>query len=103
MDGNNEQPYLLEDVKASLQFDKPYRLLLGSRSPEKAKLAIESLHQEFPGSTSTLEAIQVDLTSDESIEKASEQVKTSPRYIDVLINNADTHTSLHIPLKSHPD
>lgn len=86
-----------ETVKALLQSDKPYRLLLGSRSPEKAKLAIESLHKECPESTSTLEAVQVDLTSDESIEKAFEQVKASPGYIDVLINNAGTYTSRHIP------
>ena len=86
-----------ETVKALLQSDKPYRLLLGSRSPEKAKLAIESLHNECPGSTSTIEAVQVDLISDESIEKAFEQVKASPGYLDVLINNAGTPTSLPIP------
>ena len=90
--GNNGIGY--ETVKALLQSDRNYRLLLGSRSPEKAKLAIETLHKECPESTSTVEALQVDLTSDESIEKAFEQVKASPGYLDVLINNAGPHISL---------
>ncbi|MCJ1302841.1 hypothetical protein MMC08_005646 [Hypocenomyce scalaris] len=84
--GNNGIGY--ETVKALLQSDKAYHVLLGSRSPEKAKLAIETLHKECPESTNTVEAVQVDLTSDESIEKAFEQVKASPGHIDALINNA---------------
>lgn len=90
--GNNGIGY--ETVKALLQSDKAYHVLLGSRSMEKAKLAIETLHKECPESTSTVEAIQVDLTSDESIEMAFKQVKASPGYIDTLINNAGMHTSL---------
>jgi len=89
--GNNGIGY--EAVKALLQSDKAYHVLLGSRSLEKAKLAIETLHKECPESTNTVEAVQVDLTSDESIEKAFEQVKASPGHIDVLINNAGMHTS----------
>lgn len=84
--GNNGIGY--ETVKAFLQSDKAYHVLLGSRSLEKAKLAIETLHKECPESTNTVEAVQVDLTSDESIEKAFEQVKASPGHIDALINNA---------------
>lgn len=84
-----------ETVKAFLQSDKTYHLLLGSRSLEKAKLAIETLHKECPDSTNTVEAVQVDLTSDESIEKAFEQVKAGPGHIDTLINNAGLHTSLY--------
>lgn len=91
--GNNGIGY--ETVKALLQSDKVYHVLLGSRSLEKAKLAIETLHKECPESTNTVEAVQVDLTSDESIEKAFEQVKASPGHIDALINNAGMHTSLY--------
>ena len=86
--GNNGIGY--ETVKAFLESDKPYHVLLGSRSLEKAKLAIEALHKECPESTNTVEAVQVDLTSDESIEKAFEQVKASPGHIDALVNNAGT-------------
>ena len=92
--GNNGIGY--ETVKALLQSDKPYHILLGSRSLEKAKLAIETLHKECPEPTNTVEMVQVDLTSDESIEKAFEQVKASPGHLDVLINNAGKNTSLYI-------
>lgn len=84
--GNNGIGY--ETVKALLQSKRPYHLLVGSRSPEKGKLAIEKLHKECPEATNTLELLQVDLTSDESIGKAFQQVKASPGHVDVLINNA---------------
>jgi len=90
--GNNGIGY--ETVKAFLQSEKPYHVLLGSRSLGKAALAIETLHKECPESTNTVEVIQIDLTSDSSIEKAFEQIQASPGRIDALINNA----GLHLPL-----
>ncbi|CZR58765.1 probable dehydrogenases with different specificities (related to short-chain alcohol dehydrogenases) [Phialocephala subalpina] len=77
-----------EAVKALLQSKKSYHVFLGARSLEKATGAIETLHKECPGLTNTVEPLQVDLTSDDSIEKAFEQVKKSPGHIDALINNA---------------
>ncbi len=92
--GNNGIGY--ETVTAFLQSDKAYHVLLGSRSLKKAKLAIETLHKECPELTNTVEAVQVDLTSDESIEKAFEQVKISSGHIDALINNAGMHIFLYL-------
>ena len=86
--GNNGIGY--ETVKSFLQSDKPYHILLGSRTQQKGKLAIESLHKECPDSNNTVEALQVDLTSDESIEKAFEQVQASQGHVDALVNNAGT-------------
>ena len=77
-----------EAVKALLQSSKPYHVLLGARSEEKAKQAIESLQKECPDSENTMEAVPVDLASDDSITKAFEQVKSKPGQLDVLINNA---------------
>ena len=77
-----------EAVKALLQSTKPYHVFLGSRSPEKAITAIETLHKECPETKNTVEALQVDLNSDDSIQRAFEQVKKSPGYIDTLVNNA---------------
>ena len=94
--GNNGIGY--ETVKALLESDKPYHVLLGSRSLGKAKHAIESLQKECPNSISTLEVIQVDLDSDESIEKAFEQVKANPGHLDVLVNNAGMHKNLNASL-----
>lgn len=77
-----------ETVKALLQSPKAYHVLLGSRTLEKAKLAIEALRKECPEVTNTVEALEVDLISDDSIEKAFEQVKVSPGCLDCLFNNA---------------
>ena len=86
--GNNGIGY--ETVKALLESQKPYHVLMGSRSVEKAKTAIEKLKAEVPETSNTVEILQVDLTSDESIEKAFEEVKRKHGYLDVLINNAGT-------------
>ena len=86
--GNNGIGY--ETVKALLESQKPYHVLMGSRSVEKAQTAIETLKAEVPGTSNTVEILQVDLTSDESIEKAFEEVKAKHGYLDVLINNAGT-------------
>jgi len=94
--GNNGIGY--ETVKALLESEKPYHVLLGSRSLEKAKAAVEHLKTEVPDTSNTVEILQLDLTSDESIEKAFEQVKSSHGYIDVLINNAGTLSSFYIPV-----
>jgi NAD(P)-dependent dehydrogenase (short-subunit alcohol dehydrogenase family) len=77
-----------ETVKSLLGSDKPYHILMGSRSLDKAKVAIETLHSECPRATNTVEPVQVDLTSDESIENAFKQVEAAHGHIDVLINNA---------------
>ncbi len=84
--GNNGIGY--EIVKALFGSTKPYHILMGSRSMEKANIAVEKLKAECPDSTNSVEIVRVDLTSDESIEKAYEQVKASPGHIDTLINNA---------------
>ncbi|KAK4696449.1 hypothetical protein P7C71_g1467, partial [Lecanoromycetidae sp. Uapishka_2] len=77
-----------EAVKAFLGSNKSYHVFLGSRSTEKAKLAIETLDKDCPGSKNTVEALHLDVTSDESIEKAFGQVKANSGHIDALINNA---------------
>lgn len=82
---------------------------MGSRSLDKAQSAIKKLQEECPESENTVEAVKVDLASDDSIQAAFEQVKAGPGHIDALINNAgeywvfgfflarltwsDTHTS----------
>lgn len=94
--GNNGIGY--EAVKAFLESEKAYHVLLGSRSLKKAETAIETLRKEVPDSKSTVEAVQIDLNSDESIQKAFEQVKASPGHIDALVNNAGTHMYIKLNL-----
>lgn len=77
-----------EAVKALLNSTMHYNIFVGARSFEKANGAIQSLQNECPTSMCTMEPVPVDLTSDDSIEKAFEQVSKSSGYLDVLINNA---------------
>lgn len=101
--GNNGIGY--EAVKALLQSVKPFHILMGSRSLEKASSAIDKLHNECPESANTVEAVQVDLTSDKSIDSAFGQVKSKHGYIDVLVNNAGLNIrasfSYHFQLTSN--
>ena len=85
-----------EAVKALVESDKSYRILLGSRSLEKAKIAIETLRKECPSSKNTVEAVQLDLTSDESIKKAFEYAE--PIGLDILVNNGG---KLKLPAPLH--
>jgi len=61
---------------------------MGSRSLDKAESAIEKLQKECAGSKNTVEAIQVDLASDASIEAAFNKISTGAGHIDTLVNNA---------------
>ncbi|KAK3368644.1 hypothetical protein B0H63DRAFT_534983 [Podospora didyma] len=77
-----------EIVKALLGSDKAYHVYLGSRSLERGQEAVKTLQIECPKSASSVEAIQLDVTSDSSIKAAFETVKASTGHIDTLINNA---------------
>ena len=77
-----------EAVKALFRSQKPYHVLLGSRTPAKADDAIAQLKKEIPTSSSTVEPIQIDITDDDSINKAFETIKEKFGKVDVLVNNA---------------
>lgn len=77
-----------EAVKALLQSDQKYIVLMGSRSLDKAADAIRKVQQDVPDSKNTVEAIQVDVTSDKSITAAYETVKQKYGRLDALVNNA---------------
>jgi NAD(P)-dependent dehydrogenase (short-subunit alcohol dehydrogenase family) len=78
----------LEVVKALYKSDRTYEIIMGSRSISKADEAIANVKKEAPQSQSELSSLQVDVTSDESIRKAFEQVSAKWGKIDSLINNA---------------
>lgn len=85
--GNNGIGY--ETVKAFLQSAKAvYHVLLGSRSTERGNKAIEKLRGELPETNSTVELVQLDVTSDESIRRALEQVRIHQGRLDALVSNA---------------
>lgn len=88
-----------EATKAFLESEQTYLVLMGSRSLEKAQIAIERLKSEVSDASNTVEPLQVDIASDESIEKALEQVKSKHGHIDALINNAGKHCPMSSSVK----
>lgn len=86
-----------ETVKALMESDRLYHIFLGSRSVERGQEAVRNLQKECPGSPSTVEDIQLDVESDQSIESAFNTVKNSVGRLDTLINNAG---KLPFPSKS---
>ena len=77
-----------ETIKALVQSSRSYYIFLGSRSIEKGEEAAEALRTEFSNSTSEIKVIQIDVTSDDQINAAFDEVSKAKEYIDVLINNA---------------
>ena len=78
----------LEVVKALHKSDVTYEIILGSRSVDKANEAIATVKQESQTSKSNLSSVEVDVTSDDSIRKAFEHVKSQHGRLDTLVNNA---------------
>lgn len=78
-----------ETVKALIQSTKEqYHIFVGGRTQAKALAAMDQLKGMLAPSSSTAEAIQIDVTDDESIEKAFNYVKDRYGWLDILINNA---------------
>ncbi|KAL1858573.1 hypothetical protein Plec18170_002773 [Paecilomyces lecythidis] len=78
----------LEIVKALCKEPVAYNILLGSRDIAKGKQAHAQLQKELPQSQSNIEVIQIDVSSDDSIQRAVDHVKATYGKLDVLINNA---------------
>lgn len=79
-----------QDRKGHPPVPKAYRIFLGSRTPSKRKEAVGELRKIVPQGASTLELVQVDVTDDDSINKAAELVKSKFDKLGVLIGNAGT-------------
>lgn len=64
----------------------PYHILVGARSLEKGKTAVEELRSK--GHKGTCELLQIDQTDDASIAAAAKSVEETHGRLDILINNA---------------
>lgn len=65
-----------------------YHVLLGSRSLEKGTAALQDLQsRNLPG---TVELVPLDVTDDETIERAAKTVERDHGKLDILVNNAGT-------------
>lgn len=77
----------LETVRALYKTDVPYEIIIGCRTLSKGDDAIATVQKEIPSSPSSLSTLQVDLNSDESLEKAVETLQSRHGRLDVLLNN----------------
>ncbi|VUC26171.1 unnamed protein product [Clonostachys rosea] len=77
-----------ETVKALLQSERSYHVLLGTRDLQKGQKAIESLKEVAFNTKSTIKLLHIDVSSDESILKAFDTVQATHGRLDVLLNNA---------------
>jgi NAD(P)-dependent dehydrogenase (short-subunit alcohol dehydrogenase family) len=59
-------------------------------------IAVAELKKEFPQTVSTLSVLQVDVESDESLEKAVAEISSKFGRLDVLINNAGASFDIEI-------
>lgn len=77
-----------EAVKALYASPEPYELIVGTRSLSKGEDAITQLKSEVPQSRSTISTVQVDVTSDASLEAAVSNISEAHGRLDTLLNNA---------------
>jgi len=75
-------------VRALYASNVAYTILLGGRSLEKATTASNLIAEEFPSSKIKIEAVSIDISSDESIQHLFDDVNSRYGRLDVLINNA---------------
>jgi len=75
-----------EAAKNILLSSATYHVLLGSRDLPKGEAAVAALN-ELP-IKGTVTAIQIDVTSDTSVDAAAQHVKETYGHLDILVNNA---------------
>lgn len=91
-----------EAIKALINTDTPYHILLGSRDTSRGEEAVETLSQGVPNTKSTIEVVQIEVTDDQSVKKAVDYIQNKHGRIDVLVNNAGKSASIlqHQPIST---
>ncbi|KAM0256035.1 hypothetical protein ACHAQJ_005234 [Trichoderma viride] len=77
-----------EIVKALYKSNQSFDIIIGTRSLIRGEATVIAIEQEFPSSLASLSVVQVDLASDESIEKALSTIESKFGRLDILVNNA---------------
>ncbi|KAJ4363518.1 hypothetical protein N0V83_009813 [Neocucurbitaria cava] len=77
-----------ESVKALYASPQAHIILMGSRSLEKAHIAISTLKSEVTDSKSEVIPLQIDLEDDTSIDNVYKEVESKYGRVDALVNNA---------------
>ncbi|ETS73016.1 hypothetical protein PFICI_15191 [Pestalotiopsis fici W106-1] len=76
-----------EIVRALAGTSTAYEIIIGCRTVAKGEEAITTIKQAQPKTTSSFSTLQVDLSSDSSLEQAVEHITSKYGRLDVLINN----------------
>lgn len=79
-------------ARALYSADRAYSIIIAARSLSKAQDAISEIQSECSSSSNKLTPAVLDLESDESIEKAYDEVKGTFGKVDALVNNAGRNT-----------
>jgi NAD(P)-dependent dehydrogenase (short-subunit alcohol dehydrogenase family) len=77
-----------ETVKALLQSTQLYHVFLGCLYFNEGEAAVKHLKEDVPDTRSVVEALHIDVSSDDSIAQCFEKVNAVYGRLDVLINNA---------------
>ncbi|KAF7310368.1 hypothetical protein HMN09_00578800 [Mycena chlorophos] len=77
-----------EIVKALYASSQPYALIIGTRTLSNGEAAVAKLKSEVATSNSEISVVQIDVSSDASIEAAVASISSTHGRIDSLINNA---------------
>ncbi len=80
----------LELIHTLSRSSNSYKILMGSRSLEKALEAVQDTAVNGMDKEISIEPIQMDVEDDDSIQSAFELVKQKHGRLDVLVNNAGT-------------
>ena len=69
--------------------DHAAKVFLGSRSAEKGEAAIKAV-KEYAGTDAKVELLQIDVSSDDSVQKAAASLKDRGVKLTAIVNNAGT-------------
>lgn len=69
--------------------DHGAKVFLGSRSAEKGEAAVKDV-LEYAGADAKVELLQIDVASDESVQKAADSLKDKDVKLTAIVNNAGT-------------
>lgn len=84
-------------MKALAASEDAYEIIIGCRTLQKGEDAAAAVKNASPGTRSSLSTVQIDLSSDPSLEKAVQSIGTTFGRLDVLINNGgSSFDHLHV-------
>ena len=73
--------------------DKPYHIIMAFRRQEQAEATLECIAFQDFRKLNKLQTLQLDITNSQSIDNFVSKMKTEPKKINVLLNNAGVNSN----------